>query len=153
MPTRALGPVRRWPVATVWAAWHLPLLLAHFRAEWAPFLVSVLAASILLARLDAGTGGSVLLAMLLHAAQNTVGGEYLSPMFSGADALRHAWLRAGLYAGAAAVATLWPRPAPRATPPAGEERYPASAGGRAPRQRAPVQITTPAKAGDRESGV
>lgn len=96
-------------VGVIWAGWHLPLLLTNLRAEWVPFLVSVTAASILLARLDAGSGGSVLLAMLFHAAQNTVGGEYLSPMFTGADSIRLAWLRAGLYALAAAAVTAWPR--------------------------------------------
>jgi len=97
-------------VGVIWAGWHLPLLLTNLRAEWVPFLVSVTAASILFARLDAATGGSVLLAMLFHAAQNTVGGEYLSPMFTGADSIHLAWLRAGLYALAAAVATACPRP-------------------------------------------
>jgi membrane protease YdiL (CAAX protease family) len=94
-------------VGAVWAAWHLPLLVSGpFRDQVVPMVASVLAASVLLSRLDVGSGGSVLLAMVLHAAQNTVGGEYLGAMFQGADSVRLAWLRAAAYAIAAAAAAL-----------------------------------------------
>jgi membrane protease YdiL (CAAX protease family) len=94
-------------VGAIWAGWHLPLLVSGpLGAEAVPLVASILAASVLLARLDALSGGSVLLAMIFHATQNTVGGEYLRPMFEGADAVRMAWLLAGLFALAAVVAAL-----------------------------------------------
>ena len=42
------------------------------------------------------TNGSVLIVMLAHAAQGA-GGEYVRPMFSGADAAIETWLLIGLY--------------------------------------------------------
>jgi membrane protease YdiL (CAAX protease family) len=116
-------------VGAVWALWHLPLLVSSQRAVWRPFVVGVVVASIPLARLQAATG-SVLLAMVFHAAQNTVGGEWLGPMFSGADAARLAWLRAATYAVAAAVIVLRPsRPALGAGATATAGRAPGQAAG------------------------
>jgi len=39
----------------------------------------------------------VLLAMLMHAMSNTIGGSFVSQMFSGADSANLAWLRGGLW--------------------------------------------------------
>ena len=38
--------------------------------------------------------GSVLIIMLMHAANNTVSGSFFSPMFTGADSVRESWLLA-----------------------------------------------------------
>jgi hypothetical protein len=38
--------------------------------------------------------GSVLIIMLMHAANNAVAGSFFAPMFSGADSVRQAWLLA-----------------------------------------------------------
>ena len=38
--------------------------------------------------------GSVLIIMVMHAANNTVSGSFFSPMFTGADSLRQSWLLA-----------------------------------------------------------
>jgi membrane protease YdiL (CAAX protease family) len=84
-------------VGALWAAWHLPLMLGPARAQWLPLALGIVAASVVLAALDRRTGGSVLAAMLLHASQNTVGGEFLGTLFTGADAVRLAWLRAAAY--------------------------------------------------------
>ncbi len=43
------------------------------------------------------TQGSVFILMLTHAAGNTIGGGYFSPMFSGVDAARMSWLLAVLW--------------------------------------------------------
>jgi membrane protease YdiL (CAAX protease family) len=99
-------------VGAAWALWHLPLLVSSQRAVWLPFVLGVVVASIPLARLQAATG-SVLLAMIFHAAQNTVGGEWLGPMFSGADAVRLAWLRAAAYAVATVAILAWRSPRAR----------------------------------------
>jgi membrane protease YdiL (CAAX protease family) len=119
-------------VGAVWAGWHLPLMLGPAREQWLPLALGIVAAAVVFAALDRRTGGSVLAAMLLHASQNTVGGEYLGPMFSGAAAVRLAWLRAAAYAllAAALVArdprrwlrAAWPRrttalPATELSPP------------------------------------
>src|SRR5215217_1050541 len=38
--------------------------------------------------------GSVLIIMLMHAANNTISGSYFSSMFAGADSIRQSWLLA-----------------------------------------------------------
>jgi hypothetical protein len=38
--------------------------------------------------------GSVLIIMLMHAANNAASGSFFSPMFSGADSIRQSWLLA-----------------------------------------------------------
>src|SRR5262245_43838136 len=60
-----------------------------------------------------GTGGSVLLAMLLHNANNVGGGGFVGPRFSSADAARHSWLLAGLWCVAAVAVLALARPARR----------------------------------------
>ena len=42
--------------------------------------------------------GSVLIIMLLHAANNTISGSFFSPMFSGADSTCQSWLLALVWA-------------------------------------------------------
>ena len=61
-------------VAVVWAIWHAPLMGSEFAWQVVPaFLVSVFAATFVLAWLFNSSGGSVLLPMLMHATVNTVG--------------------------------------------------------------------------------
>jgi membrane protease YdiL (CAAX protease family) len=83
-------------VGAVWAAWHLPLLLAR-PGELVPGLVGIVSASVVFGWLYLESGGAVLLPLLMHTAQNTFGGEFAGPMFSGADATRLSWLRCGFY--------------------------------------------------------
>jgi hypothetical protein len=47
------------------------------------------------------TKGSVLIIMLMHAANNAVSGSFFSPMFSGADPIRRRWLLALVWSVAA----------------------------------------------------
>ena len=63
-----------WCVAAVWAVWHAPLFGSEFAWKVVPaFLVSVVAATVVLAWLRNAARGSVLLPMLMHATVNTVG--------------------------------------------------------------------------------
>jgi membrane protease YdiL (CAAX protease family) len=74
------------------AGWHLPLMVAgeiHYSD-----IVLILAAMIVVNWVFNNAKGSVLIVMLLHAANNTVSGSYFSPMFSGADSVRQSWLLA-----------------------------------------------------------
>jgi uncharacterized protein len=109
-------------VGVAWAAWHLPLLVGLPAGAAIASAAGIAAASVLFGVLDRGSGGSVLLAMVFHAAQNTFGGEYLGPMFTGPAAVRLAWWRSAVWL-LAAAATLAVRrarsPAPRSgrTPP------------------------------------
>lgn len=59
--------------------------------------VFILAASVVFAWLVLGSGGSVLLAMVMHAANNAVSGEFISPLFTGADGTWLGWIRALLW--------------------------------------------------------
>ncbi|NTU83766.1 MAG: hypothetical protein HGA45_31070, partial [Chloroflexales bacterium] len=43
------------------------------------------------------TGGSVLAIMLLHWMNNTFTGEFVGPLFAGADATRYSWLLVALW--------------------------------------------------------
>lgn len=69
-------------------------------------IVLVMAAAVVFAWVVIGSGGSVLLAMVMHATNNVVSGEYISPMFSGSDADLLGWIRAGLWCVAAAAIAL-----------------------------------------------
>lgn len=72
--------------------WHVPLF---FTGDIPPAdVVYILAASVVFAWIVVGTKGSVLMAMVMHAASNAVSGEFISPMFTGADADLLGWARA-----------------------------------------------------------
>jgi uncharacterized protein len=71
--------------------WHLPL----FRTGEVPpsDVVQILAAAVVFAALVIASGGSVLVAMVMHAASNAVSGEFISPIFAD-DAETLGWIRA-----------------------------------------------------------
>jgi CAAX protease family protein len=74
------------------AGWHLPLMVTgqiHYSD-----IVLILVAMIVVNWVFNNAQGSVLIVMLLHAANNTVSGGFFSPMFSGADSIRQSWLLA-----------------------------------------------------------
>jgi CAAX protease family protein len=78
------------------AGWHLPLMVAgqvHYSD-----IVLILAAVIVVNWVFNNASGSVLIVMLLHAANNAVSGSFFSPMFSGADSVRQSWLLALVWA-------------------------------------------------------
>jgi membrane protease YdiL (CAAX protease family) len=99
-------------LGAIWAAWHLPLLGTEFPlAHVAPFLLSVFAASIVLTRLYDGTGGSVLLPMLMHATVNTMGSSYALGFVDGADKTRLWWIYAAAWGVSAGIVAWRMRPA------------------------------------------
>jgi membrane protease YdiL (CAAX protease family) len=103
---RRFGPLRASLVlGAIWALWHLPLLGNEFAlAHVVPFLLSVFAGSVVLARLYGGSGGSVLLPMLMHATINTISSSYAMNFVDGADKTRLWWIYAAAWAVAAGVA-------------------------------------------------
>jgi membrane protease YdiL (CAAX protease family) len=91
------------------AAWHLPLMVAgevHYSD-----IVLILAAVIVVNWVFNNARGSVLIIMLLHAANNAVSGSFFSPMFSGADSVRQSWLLVLVWAVAAVLVIVIAGPA------------------------------------------
>lgn len=93
---------RRWSlwragllVGAIQLLWHLPLFLIGDILS--TDVILILAASLVFAWLVDGAGGSVLAAMLMHATNNAVSGEYASTLFSGQDAELLGWIRAGVW--------------------------------------------------------
>jgi hypothetical protein len=76
----------------IWVAWHLPLFLAgQIRAT---DVLTILGASVVIAAVFHLGRESVLIAMLLHAVNNAVGGNFASQLFEGSDLTRLGWLTA-----------------------------------------------------------
>ena len=69
-----------------WVVWHLPLFLNG--AILPTDVVVIMAVSVVIAAVYHSARDSVLIAMLLHATNNAVGGEFASQLFTGADAAR-----------------------------------------------------------------
>ena len=87
-----------WVVLMVW---HLPLFIVG-EIHWSD-LVFFLGYVIVFNWVFNNADGSVLIIMLMHAMNNTIGGSFFSPMFSGADSVRNAWLFAALWCAVAIV--------------------------------------------------
>jgi membrane protease YdiL (CAAX protease family) len=75
----------------VWFVWHLPLLVTDPTRPTLPFAASVLSFSVILTWLYLGTGGSVLIAVLFHAAVNTTAAAIV-PAFGEGDRLAVWWV-------------------------------------------------------------
>lgn len=91
-------------LGAAWALWHAPLMGGEFAwAEVPWFVLSVFAASVVLAWLYNFSGESVLVCMLMHATVNAVGAGYVFRFFEGADHVRFWWIYAPLWVGAAAL--------------------------------------------------
>jgi membrane protease YdiL (CAAX protease family) len=86
------------------AGWHLPLIVSG-QVHYAD-VGSILGATVVINWLFNHVRGSVLLIMLLHAANNAVAGNYFSPMFTGADSARQAWLLAAIWCALAVAVVL-----------------------------------------------
>jgi uncharacterized protein len=78
------------------AAWHLPLMVAGQVAY--SDIVLIFAGTIVYNWVFNNARGSVLIIMVMHAANNTVSGSFFSPMFSGGDSIRQSWLLALVWA-------------------------------------------------------
>lgn len=80
-------------LGAVWAVWHLPLLGNEFKPDQIlPFLISVFAATVVITRLFNGSGGSVLLPMLMHSTVNTVASGFAFHFVTGVDLTRLWWI-------------------------------------------------------------
>ena len=82
--------------------WHLPLFGVEYdAANILPWGITVVCFSIVIAWVWLHTGGSVLMAMLMHASNNTI--AVVWQMFAGTDQLRLWWLWCALWVAAAAL--------------------------------------------------
>ena len=86
-------------LAALIAGWHLPLMIAE-QIHYSD-IVLIVAAVIVFNWVFNNANGSVLIVMLMHAANNAVSGSFFSPMFSGADSVRQSWLLALVWSVAA----------------------------------------------------
>ena len=87
------------------AVWHAPLFGVEYdAANGLPWAITVVCFSIVVCWVYLHTGGSVLMAMLMHASNNTV--ALVWRMFEGGDQLRLWWLWCALWVAAAAVVVL-----------------------------------------------
>jgi membrane protease YdiL (CAAX protease family) len=111
-------------VGVIQVFWHTPLF---FTGEIPTSdVVWIMAASIPLAFLVFRSGGSVLMAMVMHATNNVVSGEYVTSLFSGHDVVLQGWVRATMWCVIAIVVVLVaghsfttrPQPEPSAVEPA-----------------------------------
>jgi uncharacterized protein len=91
-------------VGVIIVFWHTPLFFTGDIP--AGDVILIMAGAVVFAWLVVGTGGSVLLAMIMHATSNAVSGEYISEMFTGSDAETLGWIRAGIWCVFAAVVVL-----------------------------------------------
>jgi membrane protease YdiL (CAAX protease family) len=74
------------------AGWHLPLMVAGQVAY--SDIVLIFAGTIVFNWVFNNARGSVLIIMVMHAANNTISGSFFSPMFTGADSVRQSWMLA-----------------------------------------------------------
>jgi len=94
-------------VAAIWAIWHAPLFGSEFAWAVVPaFLVSVVAATFVLAWLRNAARGSVLLPMLMHATVNTVGAGLAFRWVAEGQLTVFWFIYAGVWA-AIALAFIW----------------------------------------------
>lgn len=95
-------------VAVVWAAWHLPLLISEPTGQRPPlpFLVWILGQSVVLTWIYNSSSGSVLLAILFHAATNVAGRLLLEPIVGQDGFVAVWWLMAAAYT-VVAVVLVW----------------------------------------------
>jgi uncharacterized protein len=77
-------------LGVLWAIWHLPVYLVDDQ-HWSD-LVLVVLATIAFTWFFQNALQSVLLAMVVHAVNNTISGEYFSQMFDGTDSTRQSWM-------------------------------------------------------------
>jgi membrane protease YdiL (CAAX protease family) len=91
-----------------WVAWHLPLFLAG--QILLTDVLTIIAASVVIAGVFQSARQSILIVMLLHATNNTVGGSYASPLFHGADSYRLGLFTAAAWWIAAIVVMVMRRP-------------------------------------------
>lgn len=94
-------------VAPFWAIWHLPMWGRDLPYDQlAPFVLSLVAACVVLAWLTNRARGGVLPAMVCHASVNAFGSAWLFNFVADADKTEMRWINAVLWAIAAVVVVL-----------------------------------------------
>jgi uncharacterized protein len=88
-------------LGALWSIWHLPVYFVDDQ-HWSD-LVLVVLATIAFTWFFQNALQSVLLAMVLHAVNNAVSGEYFSQMFEGADSTRQSWMLVVVWGAASAL--------------------------------------------------
>jgi membrane protease YdiL (CAAX protease family) len=91
-------------VGVIQVFWHTPLFFTGDIP--ASDVVWIMAAAPVFAFLVIRSGGSVLMAMVMHATNNVVSGEYVSSLFSGDDVVLQGWVRAIMWSVIAIVVVL-----------------------------------------------
>jgi CAAX protease family protein len=94
-------------LGSIWAVWHLPVYFVDDQ-HWSD-LVLVVLATIAFTWFFQNVGQGVLLAMVVHAMNNTVSGEYFSQMFDGSDSTRQSWMLVVVWGIAAAFVVRYGR--------------------------------------------
>lgn len=94
-------------LGVLWAFWHLPVYFVDDQ-HWSD-LVLVVVATIVFTWVFQNARGSVLVAMVFHALNNSVSGEYFSQMFTGDDSVRQSWMLVVVWGTAAALVVLFER--------------------------------------------
>jgi membrane protease YdiL (CAAX protease family) len=91
-------------LGTLWALWHLPVYFVGDQ-HWSD-LVLVPIATVVFTWLFRNALGSLMIAMVFHAMNNAVSGEYLSQWFDGSDSTRQSWMLVVVWSAAAALVLL-----------------------------------------------
>lgn len=120
-------------LGAIWVAWHLPLFVAG--DILVTDVLTIVAASVVIAAIFHLGHESVLIAMLVHAVNNAVGGSFASQLFEGSDLTRLGWLTAAGW-WATAVAVLAVQTSRKRTGPAAHEEPLGSMAGQADRSLA-----------------
>jgi uncharacterized protein len=89
-------------IGTIVIGWHLPLFLIGQISWWD--VPGTVAMSVVLAAVYLGSGGSVLLVMIMHAMNNAVSGHFARSLFTGEDVGTFSALANGTWCLAAVVA-------------------------------------------------
>jgi uncharacterized protein len=88
-------------LGSLWSIWHLPVYFVGDQ-HWSD-LVLVVLATIVFTWLFQNALQSLLIAMVFHAMNNSVSGEYFSQMFDGSDSTRQSWMLVIVWGVAAAL--------------------------------------------------
>jgi len=94
-------------LGVLWAFWHVPLFFTD-EQHWSD-LALVVIVTVVLTWLFQSALGSVLIAMVFHAMNNAVSGEYVSQMFSGNDSTRQSWMLVIVWSAAAVLVVTFGR--------------------------------------------
>src|SRR5262249_19862130 len=80
-------------VGVIWAAGHAPFYGGEVPWEQvAPFFLNVVAGSVIMTWIFNNARGSVFVAMLMHAVNNTIGGAYVGQLLHGGDLTAWRWI-------------------------------------------------------------